>query len=126
MIDFQFDEFSMTYIINPSCRPDLGRPGQPCPRSPLPASVRGAYPPSSAVAIFFEVQKVYDHYAAPATPSPNVLQIPETKKRVKLNAARRDSGIGYSSEENSPTQSPLPTNEVKFKLPVTPETPKKV
>ena len=38
-------------------------------------------------------------------------------KRVKLNAARRDSGIGYSSEEISPSQSPLPTNEFKFKLP---------
>ena len=68
---------------------------------------------------------MYDHYASPATPQ-NTLQIPETKKRVKLNAVRRDSGIGYSSEENSPSQSPLPTNEVKFQLPVTPETPKKV
>ena len=79
-----------------------------------------------ALAIFCEVSKVYDHYATPATQQNVQLQIPETKKRVKLNAVRRDSGIGYSSEENSPSQSPLPTTEVKFKLPVTPETPKKV
>ena len=74
----------------------------------------------------YEVFKVYHHYATTEkiTEKAN-LEIPEPKKRVKLNASRRDSGIGYSSEENSPTQSPLPTNEIKFKLPETPEPPKK-
>ena len=76
---------------------------------------------------FYEVSKVYHHYATPGTTAEKAkLEIPEPKKRVKLNASRRDSGIGYSSEENSPTQSPLPTTEIKFKLPATPEIPKKV
>ena len=72
---------------------------------------------------------MYDNYAIASsamTTEKVQLEIPEPKKRVKLNAARRDSGIGYSSEENSPSQSPLPTTEVKFKLPNSPETPKKV
>ena len=74
-----------------------------------------------------EVSKVYQHYATPGTTAEKAkLEIPEPKKRVKLNASRRDSGIGYSSEENSPTQSPLPTNEIKFKLPATSEIPKRL
>lgn len=77
--------------------------------------------------MLYEVEKVYHHYATPETIAQKInLEIPEPKKRVKLNASRRDSGIGYSSEENSPSQSPLPTTEIKFKLPETPETPKKI
>ena len=47
-----------------------------------------------------EVFKVYHHYAtSEKTAEKANLEISESKKRVKLNASRRESGIGYSSRK---------------------------